>query len=150
MKTKIPPPVILLTFGAAMWFVARSATLYFVSIPSAMAISIGIAVLGIVSAAAGVLEFSRARTTVNPHRVNDASALVTGGIYRRTRNPMYAGLFLVLLAWALWLGALANVVLLVLFVVAITELQIKPEEQALAKRFGEEYEAYCQRVRRWF
>ncbi len=133
-----------------MWFVAKSASLYFVSIPHALVVCVGIAAVGLVTAVAGVIEFSRARTTVNPHRVNDASALVIDGIYRRTRNPMYAGLFLVLLAWALWLGAIANVVLLVLFVVAITELQVRPEEQALAKRFGKEYEAYCQRVRRWF
>ncbi len=148
MKTRIPPPVILLGFGIAMWWLAGHASAYVVSIP--ILVSAVIAAMGVAVAAAGVLEFSRARTTVNPHRINDASALVMGGVYRWTRNPMYVGLLLVLVAWMLWLGAMSNLVILLLFVVAITELQIKPEEQALAKRFGDEYDAYCRRVRRWF
>ncbi|MEM1176614.1 MAG: isoprenylcysteine carboxylmethyltransferase family protein [Pseudomonadota bacterium] len=149
MKTRIPPPVILLIFGVAMWGVSRDATIYLFTLPQPLLISVLVATLGFAVATAGLRQFSRAQTTVNPHKVADASALVTDGIYRHTRNPMYVGLFLVLLAWTLWLGVIANVVLLMLFVVAINELQIKPEETALTALFGDEYRAYCSRVRRW-
>lgn len=149
MKTKIPPPVILLTFGIAMWLVARQATSYLFSVPYPLILSCVIAALGFACAAAGVVEFYKANTTVNPHRIRKASALVTSGIFRFTRNPMYVGLLLVLVGWFLWLGTVVNAVLLFLFVVAITELQIKPEEHALAELFGDDYRQYCSRVRRW-
>ena len=62
---------------------------------------------------------------------------------------MYVGLFLLLTGWTIWLGALSNVALLIVFVIVMTELQIKPEEKALETLFGQEYGDYCQRVRRW-
>ncbi len=149
MKSRIPPPVILLIFGFAMWLVARNATIYLFSIPYPAIVAAIVAAAGFACAVAGVREFSMAGTTVNPHKVTKATALVTQGVYRYTRNPMYVGLFLVLLAWTLWLGVSANFVLLALFIVAITELQIKPEETALLALFGDEYRQYCSHVRRW-
>ena len=57
-------------------------------------------------------------------------------------------------AWAVTaaadgLGSLTNLVLIVLFMLVITELQIKPEEKTLRKLFGHDYEEYCRKVRRW-
>ena len=150
MKNKIPPPVWLLVFGASMWFVARSAYAYPVEIPFALVIGIVVGVIGLSCSAAGIREFNKAATTVNPLKPEEASTLVTDGIYQRTRNPMYVGLFLILTGWAIWLSGLANLVLLGVFVLVITELQIKPEENALRHLFGQSYEEYCERVGRWF
>ena len=102
MKNKVPPPIVLLLAGIAMWFVAHSDYAYPVAIP-----------------------------------------------FARTRNPMYVGLFLILLAWGVWLQGLSNAAILLIFVLWLTELQIKPEEAALEKLFGQSYVDYCERVRRW-
>ncbi|MDH5305282.1 MAG: isoprenylcysteine carboxylmethyltransferase family protein, partial [Gammaproteobacteria bacterium] len=85
----------------------------------------------------------------NPLKPETASALVQSGIFGKTRNPMYVGLLLILSGWAVWLESLSCLGLLLLFVVAITELQIKPEEAAMRKLFGDEYLRYCEKVGRW-
>ncbi|MEM6511419.1 MAG: isoprenylcysteine carboxylmethyltransferase family protein [Pseudomonadota bacterium] len=149
MKTRVPPPVILLMFGLAMWLLASRISILPFSLPIPTSFIALPALLGVGIAAAGVLSFSKVGTTVNPHRIRQASSLVTDGVFRRTRNPMYLGLLLVLLSWCLWLGEAANGFLLLLFVVAITELQIKPEEQVLADLFGDAFRDYSRRVRRW-
>jgi protein-S-isoprenylcysteine O-methyltransferase Ste14 len=86
---------------------------------------------------------------VDPRTPAAASSLVVGGIYRVTRNPMYLGFLLVLLALALYLGTLTAFVVLPLFVVYLNEFQIKPEESALRARFGSAFDSYASRVRRW-
>ena len=98
---------------------------------------------------AGVRAFARAQTTFNPLAPERASRLVSGGICRFSRNPMYLALLLALLAWGLWLGNLPALALLPAFVLVLNRLQIQPEERALARLFGAEYEAYCRQVRRW-
>jgi protein-S-isoprenylcysteine O-methyltransferase Ste14 len=93
--------------------------------------------------------FRRAATTIDPVQVDRASALVTGGIYRATRNPMYVSLTLLLVAWALWLGGWwvwAGPVALVLW---LDRFQIRPEERAMEARFGAAYLRYKAQVRRW-
>lgn len=111
--------------------------------------ALGLAGLGALVALAGVWEFRRARTTLNPLAPARASALVQGGIYRITRNPMYLGMLLVLIGWAAWLGNAAALLGLPLFVVVLNQLQIKPEERMLRQRFGAQFERYAARVRRW-
>jgi protein-S-isoprenylcysteine O-methyltransferase Ste14 len=96
-----------------------------------------------------VLEFAGMKTTVNPMAPEKASALVTGGTYRISRNPMYLGLLLLLIALAVYWGTLAALIVVPAFVWYMTEFQIKPEEESLRKHFGAEYEAYLDRVRRW-
>jgi protein-S-isoprenylcysteine O-methyltransferase Ste14 len=78
-----------------------------------------------------------------------ASALVTGGVYRLTRNPMYLGLLLDLLAWAVFLWAPLALAVLPIFVLYIHRFQIVSEERALSSLFGSEYADYKQLVRRW-
>ncbi|MEM9602668.1 MAG: isoprenylcysteine carboxylmethyltransferase family protein [Pseudomonadota bacterium] len=93
--------------------------------------------------------FRGARTTVDPRRPDRASTLVTEGVFARSRNPMYLGVALLLLAWAVFLGSVPALLGPVVFVVYISRFQIVPEEVALQSRFGVAYEQYCQRVRRW-
>src|SRR5687768_16540138 len=100
-----------------------------------------IGLLGALACALGVIEFRRAKTTVNPIKPNSASSLVRTGIYRRTRNPMYLGFLLILVGWA---TAMANVVAFVVlpgFFIYINRFQIKPEERTLTLIFGEDFKA---------
>lgn len=150
MQNKIPPPILLLVFGAAMWFVAHSEFAYTVTIPYALLPAIVLAAVGVLISARAIRQFRAAETTMNPLQPETASALVQNGIFGVTRNPMYLGLLLVLAGWCVWLQSLGNLGVLLVFVVALTELQIKSEEAALRKIFGADYEQYCRRVRRWF
>lgn len=97
----------------------------------------------------GLIAFRRAKTTLNPLRPDKASALVTGSIYRITRNPMYVGLALLLIAWAVYLSALWPFLGPAIFVFYIDRFQITPEERVMRGKFGAEYAAYAARVRRW-
>ncbi|GEQ77703.1 hypothetical protein CTTA_4708 [Comamonas testosteroni] len=96
-----------------------------------------------------MVAFRRAKTTVNPVKANMASSLVIRGVYRYTRNPMYVGLLITLLAWAMFLANLLTALWAVVFVLYITRFQIIPEERVLTSLFGAEYGAYKGRVRRW-
>ena len=104
---------------------------------------------GIVVAVAGVVEFRRAGTTVDPRVPHKAQELVTSGIFAFSRNPMYVGMVLVLIAWSIaldsWLAALVCPV----FYVWIDRVQIPFEEKHIVALFGDDYTRYCQRVRRW-
>ena len=114
-----------------------------------LALAAAVVLGGGLIALAGVLEFHRAHTTVNPMAPQKASALVTSGVYRITRNPMYLGMLLVLAGWAVWLGNAAAFVGLPLFVAVLNLLQIAPEERVLRERFGDAFTRYAARVRRW-
>ena len=91
--------------------------------------------------------FVRAGTDVIPFR--NVSSLVTTGIYRFTRNPMYLGMAAVLLGCALTVGVVTALLVPVVFVVIIEARFIRAEEQLLKGLFPEEFPAYCLRVRRW-
>jgi len=106
-------------------------------------------VIGVAFSATGILSFRRVRTTVNPTRPDEASVLVSTGIYRVTRNPMYVGLLLVLVAWAVFLASAWALLGVAGFVLYMNRFQIAPEERALSRLFGSEYASYKARVRRW-
>lgn len=83
---------------------------------------------------------------MHPERV---TSLVTEGVYRYTRNPMYLGLALLLLAWALYLSAWLGVLVVGAFVAYMNCFQIMPEEKALESRFGQDFLRYQKAVRHW-
>ncbi len=107
---------------------------------------IGIGILLLILA---VRIFVKADTTINPIKASKASSLVTWGLYRFTRNPMYLGLLLTMIGGSLTLQNLAAFCGPVLFFISMTILQIKPEEHALKSKFGKTYIDYCQQTRRW-
>jgi protein-S-isoprenylcysteine O-methyltransferase Ste14 len=104
-------------------------------------------VLGLVLLVVAAGLFSRAKTDLIPFR--NVSALVTGGIYRYTRNPMYLGMFAILLGCAVASGASTALLVPPLFAVIIEMRFIRPEEAMLRDLFPAQYPAYCGRVRRW-
>jgi protein-S-isoprenylcysteine O-methyltransferase Ste14 len=97
--------------------------------------------------ATSIERFRRARTTLLPMR--PASTMVMTGPYRFTRNPMYLGLALLSLAFALFFNTWWIAILLTPTVFLMNRLVIAREEAYLRRRFGAEYEAYCRKVRRW-
>ncbi|MEL6369904.1 MAG: isoprenylcysteine carboxylmethyltransferase family protein [Pseudomonadota bacterium] len=145
----VPPPVIGIAFGAAMLFVQRGLPQFQLDVPGGRIAAIIVAVIGLSIEVAAVGHFFRRKTTINPLAPDKTQHLVVEGLYRVTRNPMYLGMAILLTGWALWLGNPINIAFVALFVVVLTELQIKPEERALEAKFGESYRDYCQRVRRW-
>ena len=149
MKNKIPPPIILLLSGIAMWFIAHSEYAFTIANPIALIMAIILAAIGIFVSFSAIRQFKTAETTISPLQPDSATSLVHHGIFAKTRNPMYVGLFLILLGWAVWLQSLSNAIVLIAFVLWLTEMQIKPEEAALRKVFGQGYVDYCERVRRW-
>lgn len=149
LEHRIPPPVIDATFALAMWATARLLPGLSADWPGRIALSVALASAGILLALAGVVSFRRHRTTVNPLKPQGASALVSTGVYAFTRNPMYLGMLVVLVAWGLYLSNLAAAVLVPLFVPCLNRLQILPEERVLRAKFGAAFDAYAARVRRW-
>ena len=149
LEVKVPPPAVAAAMAVAMWGASRLAPL--VQVPDALRLgtAAAIALLGIGFSAAGILAFRHARTTVNPTKPQQASSLVSSGVYRITRNPMYVGLSFVLVAWAVFLSSAWALLGPVAFVLYIGRFQIAPEERALATLFGTEYARYQARVRRW-
>ena len=149
MNPLIPPPIIAAIVGVLMWAVNRWLELGRVEFAFQTPVAMVLLVAGLLLMLVAVASFVVAKTTVNPLRPSRASSLVTTGIFRLSRNPIYLGDLLVLAALAVWLGNAVNVVLLVPFVWTINRFQIIPEERALTDLFGERYVAYCSRVRRW-
>ena len=149
LEHKIPPPIITLLTAAAMWGIARLSPVIETGGPIRLAVAAALAAVGLLFAAPAVLAFRRARTTINPVDINAASALVTGGIFGVTRNPMYAGMLFVLLGWMVFLAAPWGVFGPVGFMLFITRFQIMPEERVMAGKFGTQYAEYRQRTRRW-
>jgi protein-S-isoprenylcysteine O-methyltransferase Ste14 len=149
MKTLIPPPVVVAIFAAAMWALARCIEPGQFRIPGQTGWAIAVLVVGLGLMLAAVASFVRAKTTVNPLRPARASHLVTTGVFAWSRNPIYLGDLLVLVAFALWFGQVLGFALLPLFVLYLNRFQIEPEEEALERLFGDDYRQYRTRVRRW-
>jgi protein-S-isoprenylcysteine O-methyltransferase Ste14 len=149
LELKIPPPLVFALAALITWGLSKTFPPVDLAFDTRLPLALGIAAIGGFISVAGALAFRRAKTTANPLRPHQATALVTGGIYRITRNPMYVGLMLVLLAWAVGLGSPVSLAGPVMFIMYMNRFQIGPEEAALAAKFGDEFEAYRSRVRRW-
>jgi len=149
LELKIPPPVVALIVAAAMWMNSVSGPRLSLPFEMRVAFAIAIAAVGIVFDLSALLAFRRAKTTINPLKPGRTSTLVTVGIYRVSRNPMYVGLVCFLLGWAAYLAALWPLAGPLLFILYLNRFQIEPEERILARRFGDDFTAYRERVRRW-
>ena len=105
--------------------------------------------LGVLIGIAGVVQFAVKSTSVNPHKPNHASSIVTSGVYRISRNPMYLGMLFILVAAVLKFGHPTGIIVLPFYVWYMTRFQITPEEIVMEEKFGDEYRNYKKRVRRW-
>lgn len=150
LELKVPPAVLGALVAFLMWLASREAPTFALRILGRAPISVGLAILGAIIAISGIVSFKRARTTVNPTTPERASSLVVSGIYKFTRNPMYLGFTLALLAFAVYLSSALALALVPGFMAYLDRFQIRPEERALATHFPSEFQAYRARVRRWW
>jgi protein-S-isoprenylcysteine O-methyltransferase Ste14 len=104
--------------------------------------------MGLMLGGTGAFKFFRERTNIHPF--HEADKLVTSGVFRYTRNPMYLGLSLVLGGVWILLGAISPIMGVIIFVVVSNCWYIPYEERMLSEKFGETYEDYRRKVRRWF
>lgn len=149
LESKVPPPVVAILVGAVMWLASMATPSLRLGVPIPFAVALAVALAGITVEGLGALELLRHRTTVNPLEPCNTSTLVTGGVYRFTRNPIYLGDLLILIGWGLYLSNPLAIVLAFLFVPYISRFQMVPEERALSELFGASYAEFKARVRRW-
>lgn len=146
-NVKVPPPVLTLLHIIAAFLLAR-----FVPLPFAVPLILeylgfALVVLGFLFGLGSVVAFRRARTTLGPH--HSVSSIVTTGIYRFSRNPIYFGFLLMIVGIPLNAGTYWGVLLAPIFVLLCSRLVIEREEAYLEKKFGATYTGYKSRVRRW-
>ena len=149
LQKRIPPPFVMLLTALAMGLAGSGSPSPIISgwLPTTVAAALALAAVWFGSSA--IRAFRRANTTIDPVHVERASALVTSGIFARSRNPMYVAMALLLAAGAAWLCQPAPLLGPLTFVMFISRFQIVPEERALASLFGAYYVAYNRRVPRW-
>ena len=147
MKTKIPPPILALIMIALIYLSSlfiEQATFNYQGSLSILALILGFACL-----LPSFKLFAKFKTTITPLKPSNSTALVTEGMYRYSRNPMYLGLLVLTIASTIWFGNWLGIIINIVFIFLINILQIIPEEEALLKIFGEEYGEYKKNVRRW-
>ncbi|MDP8174252.1 methyltransferase family protein [Phocoenobacter skyensis] len=144
MELKIPPPVVLLSCALIMKLMPEIWQVTF-----SLSLIIGIICLAIIIDIWCLFAFFQQKTTASPLSPSKTSTLITSGIYRFSRNPMYLSLAFYLIAWGLWLGNVTALIGVILFCLYITYFQIIPEERHLENLFGDKYLQYKKSVRRW-
>jgi protein-S-isoprenylcysteine O-methyltransferase Ste14 len=149
LELKVPPVALVLILGVAMWLVSAYLPWLGFTLPWSSVVAVALIGLGVIVSFAGVVAFRKAKTTVNPAKPSATSAMVSSGVYRLSRNPMYVGLLFALTGWAAFLSHTLAFACLPVFVAYMNRFQISPEESALSAKFGAEFAAYMQSVRRW-
>lgn len=148
MELKIPPPLVLLICLLAQIELSDWLPIYqFGDVPTWIpVIWIGV---GLLVSLMGVVAFHKAKTTINPLKPDQSCEVVTEGIYRYSRNPMYLGMLLGLIGMVFYFGEASTLLGVIFFICYITAFQIKPEEKVLREKFGEVYVCYENQTRRW-
>jgi protein-S-isoprenylcysteine O-methyltransferase Ste14 len=149
MGLKIPPPVMAVSIVLLTWATSRILPPLWPPADWATYLALILAALGTIIDMSAKRLFLRARTTVNPLVPEAATSMVRAGVYRWSRNPMYVGRALQLLAIAIYLASWVGLIGVAFFVVYLDRFQIRAEERALAARFPDEYLAYKAATRRW-
>ena len=147
METKIPPPIVTLVFGLSIYF--SRGIFQVVEIKYSFYFGILLLLLGFVILISAVRLFRKDKTTVNPLSPEQATKLVTDGIFKYSRNPMYLGMALVLGSIAVFFNLIGGIILIALFCAYITKFQIFPEEKAMRDLFPDDFDKYTKATRRW-
>lgn len=149
LKLKVPPPVWALLAAICIWITAKYWPVFRLEFANQWLVAVLVFLAGSIIDVIAMIQFRRARTTVNPLSPEKSTELVTTGIFSISRNPMYLGMALNLVGITIWFGDVSGLVFVALFVVVINQLQIKPEEEILTGLYGDKYTDWMQRVRRW-
>ena len=144
---KIPPPLIVLVLIVSIYFSSKKIDL--INIPLQLEISIFVLSAGILIFVNPVLQFIKSKTTVNPIQFEEVNKLVTSGIFKYSRNPMYLGMLMIVLSTSIFYLNIYSILTPLLFMLWINKFQIKREEEFLIEKFGDEYLSYKKKTRRW-
>ncbi|MDC3109984.1 isoprenylcysteine carboxylmethyltransferase family protein [Flavobacteriales bacterium] len=145
--SKIPPPLVVLILVISTFFSSKKIDL--IQIPFQSLISIFILSIGILILLNPVLKFKKSKTTINPIKFKKVNKLVTSGIYKYSRNPMYLGLLMIVISSSIFYLNIYSILTPLFFYLWINRFQIKREEVFLTEKFGEDYLSYKKKTRRW-
>ena len=147
MKKRIPPPLIVM-LCVLISFLSKS---IFPSLVFSYKLQLGIFVstIGFLLLIVSIKSFIDSKTTINPLNLKKSTYLVTSGVFRFSRNPMYLGMLLFLLGTAIILNIIGGLIISILFIFYMNFFQIILEEKALENLFGKNYRNYRKTVRRW-
>ena len=145
--SKIPPPLVVLILVISTFFSSKKIDL--IQIPFQTLISIFILSIGILILLNPVLKFKKSKTTINPIKFKKVNKLVTSGIYKYSRNPMYLGLLMIVISSSIFYLNIFSILTPLFFYLWINRFQIKREEVFLTEKFGEDYLSYKKKTRRW-
>jgi protein-S-isoprenylcysteine O-methyltransferase Ste14 len=143
----VHPPIVALMFIVIAYFLGRFAPLPLIVPMILRNVGLLMTFVGFLLGIGAFVEFRKARTTLDPH--GSAKQLVTSGIYRFTRNPIYLGFLLMIIGLPLNSGLYWGIVLAPFYAFMMHRLIIQHEEVYLQRKFGKAYMAYMSRVRRW-
>ena len=149
LELKIPPVVTMIVVAMVMILLAQVFPEFTLTFSLKKELSIVIVIAGILVAMSGVWAFHNARTTLNPLLPSDTKSIVSYGIFKVSRNPMYLGFLISLIGLAVYLLNIIAFVSIFVFKIFMDELHIKPEEKVLQKKFGKAYSDYLDKVPRW-
>ena len=144
---KIPPPILILILATSNYFFQNQFEIIY--LPNKHSISILILLVGTIILINPVFKFIKSKTTVNPVKFVNVNKLVTSGIYKYSRNPMYLGMILILISTSIFYLNYYSMLTPFIFYFWINRFQIKREEIFLEKKFGKEYVSYKSKTRRW-
>ena len=147
MNNKIPPPIVTFICGIVIYFSKTFFNQFFSY--SNNTISLFLLIFGLVVFISAVKSFRTHKTTVNPLEPRKASSLVTSGIFKFSRNPMYLGMLIILLSISFKFNIIGGMITSLFFYIFITKFQIIPEEVAMNELFGNEFIDYKKKTRRW-
>lgn len=149
LALRIPPVVVVILFAVLMWYVARNLSFFSLTSEFNRVLYLFLTGCGLILIFLCSIIFFRFRTTLNPLRPELTTALVTSGLYRFSRNPIYVGFVLILLGWGFYLRNPASLLCVFGFILYMNRFQIEPEEKSLERKFGDEFERYKRNVNRW-
>ncbi len=145
--SKIPPPVVALILVISNYFSSKKIDLIHITFQTSIAIFI--LFVGLLILINPVLKFIKSKTTINPIKFKKVNKLVTSGIYKYSRNPMYLGFLIIVISSSIFYLNIYSILTPLFFYIWINRFQIKREEIFLTEKFGKEYLSYKNKTRRW-
>lgn len=147
INKNVHPPIVALMFIVIAYVLGRFAPIFFVVPAVLQTVGLLLTFAGFLLGITAFAEFRKGRTTLDPH--GSVTQLVSSGIYRFTRNPIYLGFLLIVIGLPLKSGLYWGIVMAPFYILTMNRLVIEHEEAYLEKKFGETYTGYMSRVRRW-
>ena len=144
---KIPPPVLVLILVVSNYFSSKKIDL--ILLPNQNLISFIILLTGVLILTNPILKFIKSKTTIDPIKFKKVNKLITSGIYKYSRNPMYLGLLMIVTSTSIFYLNIFTITTPIFFICWINRFQIKREEIFLTEKFGKEYISYSTKTRRW-